>query len=178
MTVAATVDSENVQNQGVLQKRCFSRKSLHRLFFSQSPAVSAVPTSRNSMAGKVCEKLVRHVVHEDLGGSFSVHPCAVSLYKVEHLLQTARKMVFPRRATLSKTEQILELPSKRKQKVRATAMPGPGWGQAWAGRGPPPSPAHPPPARLRIPHPHPLASRRHRSRPPGAGSGPRDLAKA
>ena len=88
MPVAATVDSENVQNQGVLQKRCFSRRSLHRLFFSQSPAVSAVPTSRNSMAGKVCEKLVRHVVHEDLGGSFSVHPCAVSLYKVEHLLQS------------------------------------------------------------------------------------------
>ena len=56
MTVAATVDSENVQNQGVLQKRCFSRRSLHRLFFSQSPAVSAVPTGRNSTAGKVCEK--------------------------------------------------------------------------------------------------------------------------
>ena len=42
----------------------------------------------------------------------------------------------------------------------------------------PPPPPIPRPLASESPHPHPLASRRHRSRPPGAGSGPRDLAKA
>ena len=38
-----------------LESNCWGPQEIQRLFFSQSPAESAVPTSRNSMAGKVCE---------------------------------------------------------------------------------------------------------------------------
>ena len=37
------------------------------MVFSQSPAVSAVPTSRNSMAGKVCEKIFEPQAWDPLG---------------------------------------------------------------------------------------------------------------
>ena len=41
---------------GPLKRRANAPFSACACFFSQSPAVSAVPTSRNSMARKVCEK--------------------------------------------------------------------------------------------------------------------------
>ena len=41
---------------GPLKRRANAPFSVCACFFSQSPAVSAVPTSRNSMARKVCEK--------------------------------------------------------------------------------------------------------------------------
>ena len=41
---------------GPLKRRVNAPSSVCACFFSQSPAVSAVPTSRNSMARKVCEK--------------------------------------------------------------------------------------------------------------------------
>ena len=47
---------------GPLKRRVNAPFSACACFFSQSPAVSAVPTSRNSMAGKVCEKSSNHIL--------------------------------------------------------------------------------------------------------------------